>query len=73
MFAPGASDFCTFTVSEPASVNSTWTTVSAPSGTNAPVMMRIAVPGSTRNDGTEPAGTSPITRNDPGRSAARTA
>jgi len=50
------------TVSRPSSVSSTRTTVSAPSGIGAPVMIRIASPAPTAAAGTEPAATSPITR-----------
>ena len=44
-------------------VSSTWTTASAPSGTGAPVAIRMAVPRSTAVDGARPARTSPMTVN----------
>ncbi len=63
-----------------ASVSSTGTTVSAPAGIIAPVMIRSAVPGPTSSSGARPAGTSPSTRSTtarwtaaPATSAARTA
>ena len=52
-----------------ASVSSTGTTVSAPAGIIAPVMIRSAVPGPTSSSGARPAGTSPRTRSTTGRSA----
>ena len=51
-----------------ASVSSTGTTVSAPGGIIAPVMIRSAVPGSTAASGARPAGTSPRTRRTTGAS-----
>ena len=57
-------------------VSSKRTTVSAPAGTGAPVIMRIAWPGPTATSGTYPAATSPTTRSRTGAwatSAPRTA
>src|SRR6059058_5426314 len=51
------------------SVSSTRTTVSAPSGIGAPVMMRIASPGPTARSGNAPAATSPTTRSSTGAEA----
>jgi hypothetical protein len=49
------------TVDEPPSVSSTCTTVSAPAGIAAPVMIAMHVPGSIECASVEPAGISPCT------------
>src|SRR5438552_1346149 len=51
------------------SLSSTRTTVSAPSGIGAPVMMRIASPGPTSRSGNSPAATSLTTRSSTGADA----
>ena len=68
------------TTSVPASVSSTFTIASAPSGIGAPVMIRCAVPGFSGANSVRPAGMSWATGNRTGRSgrasttsAARTA
>ena len=50
------------------SVSSKGTTESAPSGTGAPVMIRMVVPGRTTSVGSDPAATRPMTFSDTGDS-----
>jgi hypothetical protein len=79
-FAPRFTGDAIFTRAPSDSVASTGTTESAPAGSGAPVMIRIAVPGLTASLATLPAGTSSRTWSEtgepaeaPAQSSARTA
>ncbi len=63
IFPPRSTSLKILTESSEGSVSSTFTTVSAPFGMGAPVMIRMAWPRPTALAGTLPAGTSSITFN----------